>query len=234
MAVAAEIETVLVPFAARVAPLSPLDAYALVLTLPGRALRREPAVVFEAAYALVRRFALEAAEPKTFTDVFPEPDARREGARQESIDDFPPGCWVPEQPALKSRWALDKIFAPEAWAFSEARQRPNRGRGTIVGQPDTGVAAHPELEGVPKVPGYDFVEDDSDPTDPLNYDGNPGHGTGTGSVLLESGNQGHVRERSARDAHADPGDQECRPAVASGGRGGDAISPSPTAPMSSR
>ena len=87
-------------------------------------------------------------------------------------------------PALKSRWALDKIFAPEAWAFSEARQRPNRGRGTIVGQPDTGVAAHPELEGVPKVPGYDFVEDDSDPTDPLNYDGNPGHGTGTGSVLL--------------------------------------------------
>jgi serine protease len=190
VAVSADVEASLAPFAARVVPLTPLDSHALALRLPGRALRREPSIAFEAGYALVRRFDLEAAEPEIFTDVFPEPDPRREGPTGEALDGFPPGCWAPEQPDLntKKRWALENVYAPEAWAYSEARQRPSRGMGTIVAQPDTGVAAHPELAGVVRVPGYDFVNNDNDPVDPLNYEGNPGHGTGTGSVLLSPEN----------------------------------------------
>jgi serine protease len=184
VAVAATVEAALASFAARVAPLTPLDAHALALTLPGRTLRRDPSVAFEAAYALVRSFDLEAAEPETFTDVYPEPDPKRQGAPEESVDDFPPGCWAPERADLKHRWSLEKIFAPAAWALSEARQRPSRGSSIIVGQPDTGVAKHPALDGVPRVPGYNFVDNNTNTTDPLNYRGNPGHGTGTGSVLL--------------------------------------------------
>jgi serine protease len=197
---AADVEASLANFGARVTPLTSLDARALALTLPGRALRGDYSVAFEAAYALMRRFELEAAEPEIFVDVFPEADPRRQGPPQESVDDFPPGCWVPEQANLKKWWALEKIFAPQAWAFSESRQRPSRGSGIIVGQPDTGVAKHPELDGVPHVPGYNFVDNNTDTTDPLNYSGNPGHGTGTGSVLL-SPESGEISGSAPRATH---------------------------------
>ena len=41
-----------------------------------------------------------------------------------------------------------------------------------------------ELVGVAFVPGFDVIDDDNDPTDPLTESGNPGHGTGTASVLV--------------------------------------------------
>src|ERR1700720_268172 len=53
---AADVEASLANFGARVTPLTSLDARALALTLPGRALRGDYSVAFEAAYALMRRF----------------------------------------------------------------------------------------------------------------------------------------------------------------------------------
>ncbi|MDO8398896.1 MAG: hypothetical protein Q7T45_13850, partial [Bradyrhizobium sp.] len=161
--VAAAVELALAPLKARVERLSNLDHRALLLIVPGRTFKGDPAPAFEAGYELVRRFNLEAAEPEIFTDVFPEPDTRRKGPAEESIDDFPPGCWVPEQPGLNKRWAIEQIFAPAAWAASEALQRPSRGAGIVIAQPDTGIALHPELAGIAHAAGYDFVEGNSDP-----------------------------------------------------------------------
>jgi len=182
--VAAAAELALAPLKARVERLSNLDHRALLLIIPGRTFKGDPAPAFEAGYELVRRFSLEAAEPEVFSDVFPEPDLRRKGPAAEAIDDFPPGCWAPEQPELDKRWAIEQIFAPAAWAASEALQRPSRGAGIVIAQPDTGIASHPELAGIMQAAGHDFVDDNSDPTDPLNYPGNPGHGTGTASVVV--------------------------------------------------
>ena len=76
------------------------------------------------------------------------------------------------------------MFVPDAWAYSGSLNRPSRGTGVIIAQPDTGIAEHPELKNVARAPGYDFVDGDGNPTDPLDYAGNPGHGTGTASVVV--------------------------------------------------
>ncbi|MGH8918703.1 MAG: S8 family peptidase, partial [Actinomycetes bacterium] len=74
----------------------------------------------------------------------------------------------------------------QAWAFSEVRQRPDRGAGVIVAQPDTGITMHVELDGISHAPGFDVLDNDPDPTDPLvaGFGDNPGHGTGTASVVV--------------------------------------------------
>lgn len=200
LSVVAAVKQATEPLVTQVDRLSNLDHRALVLSMPGRCLRRDPAPAFEAAYELVRRFDLEAAEPDIHTDIVPEPDKRRRGAPNESIDDFPPGCWAPEQPALKPHWAIENMSVPQAWGVSDALKRPSRGVNVIVAQPDTGITAHPELQGVVHVQGYDFVDDDSDPTDPLDYVGNPGHGTGTASVVVSRGT-GHVAGSAPNASH---------------------------------
>jgi len=144
--------------------------------------------MFEAAYAMADTFALDFAEPEVLTRVMPVPDPARRGPATESIDDFPPGCWTPQAPELdrKRLWALSALQLLEAWDFSTRNGRAARGKGTIVAQPDTGVASHPELDLHRRVQGHNFVEGGNDPTDPLDYAGNPGHGTGTGSVVVGS------------------------------------------------
>ena len=59
------------------------------------------------------------------------------------------------------------------------------GAGVRVGHPDTGYTAHPQIAG-PRLriaDGYDFVDDDPDPRDPMSGKF-PGHGTATGSVIF--------------------------------------------------
>lgn len=169
---------------ARVTPLSPVDNRVLVADVPDRAFGADQAAAFAAAYVLADELNLAAAEPDLPTAFFPEvePPQPGEGAREGlSI----PGCFVPQQPELSAtpRWALEQIRVPQAWAFSQERLRPSRGDGVLVAQPDTGITAHAELAGVVTVAGVDLIDDDPDPTDPL--DGlNPGHGTGTASVLI--------------------------------------------------
>ncbi|MBC6449852.1 S8 family serine peptidase [Actinokineospora xionganensis] len=160
---------------AQVEPLSTDDPDALIIDLPDRSFATD-ADAFSAAYALADDYDALAVEPDLPTALFPEPDPVR-GA------DFPPGCWSPEHPNLAEEWALWTIRAPQAWEYSRKQGRPERGEGIVVGQPDTGVIRHREMDGVQFVPGYDFVDNDNDPTDPL-ADGNPGHGTATASVIV--------------------------------------------------
>ena len=85
------------------------------------------------------------------------------------------------------RWAVELIRADEAWAAHGVS-----GAGIRIGQPDTGVADHRELDGaVDQDAGYDFVGGKPDPTDPLSPDmRSPGHGTATASVVASRTGQG--------------------------------------------
>ncbi|MEU7532076.1 S8 family serine peptidase [Saccharothrix sp. NPDC042600] len=187
VAVADGVRTTLADFAVRVRPLSPLEPRVLLVDLPGRVPAAAPEVSFEAAYALADAFGLEAAEPDLPTDFFPEEPLFAPG--RESANGFPPWCWVAEDPELHDdpRWALGMMNVPAAWEFSAARNRLSRGEGVVVAQPDTGVTRHRELDGVFTVPGYDVLDHDDDPTDPLERGGSPGHGTATASVLVSPG-----------------------------------------------
>jgi hypothetical protein len=160
---------------------SALSAQVLVLEMPGRTLdAAAPAAAFSAAYVLADAVGSPAAEPDLPTAFFPEIDPAE--PVQESLGAVP-GCNVATEPELAADWALAAIRAREAWALSESLGRPAAGAGVVIAQPDTGVFAHPELEGVDQAGGFDTLDDDSDPTDPL--DGlNPGHGTGTASVVV--------------------------------------------------
>ena len=82
-------------------------------------------------------------------------------------------------------WSLDALRVKHAWAlFPDGRP----GDRAVVAHPDTGFTPHPELDGADLLvgEGYDFEDDDRDPTDPLTEGTlrNPGHGTGTASVIV--------------------------------------------------
>lgn len=100
-------------------------------------------------------------------------------------------------------WSLGIIKAKEAWQKAAADGRAARGEGIIVGHPDTGYTRH--LENWSNDPakrrllfefGWDFWKRDSDPTDDLEWNlgtiftagmiGNPGHGTGTSSIIFSA------------------------------------------------
>jgi subtilisin family serine protease len=186
--VTAEIRSALASLGARVAPLSALDHGVLVVDLPWRGFGTYPAA-FAAGYTLREAFDLAEAEPDLPTDFFPEPTPSDPRVpTPEALTGFPPGCWAPAEPALDADpgWALRALRVPEAWAFSEALARPTRGDPVVVAQIDTGLTAHLELDRAARAPGFDVLGGDSDPTDPM-LPGNPGHGTGTASVLVSPG-----------------------------------------------
>jgi subtilisin family serine protease len=74
------------------------------------------------------------------------------------------------------QWALRQIQAPAAWEVTTGSP------DIIVAALDTGVALdHPDLVGK-LVPGYDFVNDDDDPSD------DHGHGTYTAGIMAAQSN----------------------------------------------
>lgn len=179
------IENGLAGVGAEVSAQSTLEQGVLVVELPDRTLDgTEPAAAFTAAYAIADEFDLAAAEPDIPTPYFPEQASLpgEGGVGEESLGNIP-GCWVAAEAGLAADWAIRVIRAPEAWDFSTQSGRPSGGAGIIIAQPDTGVIAHPELAGVDRAAGFDMLDKDPDPTDPLEgY--NPGHGTGTASVVV--------------------------------------------------
>src|SRR3954469_5706806 len=170
---------------ASVAPLSRLDPRVLVAEMRDRTFEGSPrAAVFGAAHGLAEHLGVDEAEPDLPTPYFPVPPPPAVSpAVNASAAAFPPGCWVPEEPDLPVGWALERIDAAGAWALSEKAGKPVRGQGVVIAQPDTGVTAHAELEQALSGVGWDTLDDDSDPTDPLTGK-NPGHGTGTASVAV--------------------------------------------------
>ena len=205
-AVRTAVEQVLSGLRIHVSPLSALDQTVLVLDLRDRALASaRPAACFAAGYALADRFDLVGAEPDLPTVFFPEqrlPQAVEVSGG--ALSGFPPGCWVDPEAALEPTpaWAIDRMQVPAAWVFSEQAGRPSRGEDVVVAQPDTGITPHVELVGVAFVRGFDVIDDDIDPTDPMTELGNPGHGTGTASVLVSLAS--HVVTGSAPKARLMP------------------------------
>lgn len=160
---------------------SGLDAFVL-LTIPGVA-RPDRADLFEVAAALRKEIEATTVEPDLGTDYFQPEQAPPAAGAPEGVD-WTFWCWADQGPTDRD-WALKSTRVPEAWAFSEAEGKPVGGDGIAIFQPDTGVVVgHTELPaGVADDPrAANFVEGGK-PIDPRNSGGNPGHGTGTGSVV---------------------------------------------------
>jgi subtilisin family serine protease len=131
---------------------------------------------WDVAYALERElpdgYRVEPALPTAFGS--PDPD---EAAAIE--------LELAEAPAPPFGWALDQIRARAAWEASGAR-----GRGIVVGHPDTGYRLHAELvaEMFDLERDRDVIDEDDDALDPLEQGTfpeflQPGHGSRTSSVI---------------------------------------------------
>jgi hypothetical protein len=148
--------------------------YAVTGTLPRGSDDRRRARAFELSRALMAR---------TGYDVQPDLPSRaldpygQEGSSLGGEEQPLPGT---EDPL----WALKNLRVPQAWARS-----PERGLGVVVAQPDTGFTGHPELiPGLDTARDRDLLHNDDNATDPLTrrwwWPDNPGHGTGTASVVM--------------------------------------------------
>ncbi|MEV6492928.1 S8 family serine peptidase [Actinoplanes sp. NPDC051633] len=84
---------------------------------------------------------------------------------------------TPADPSYGSQWGIAKTRVNTAWGVT-------RGASSVtVAVVDTGVKKLPDL--APRIlPGYDFVNDDNDPTD------DDGHGTMTAGVIAATANNG--------------------------------------------
>lgn len=87
-------------------------------------------------------------------------------------------------------WSLKQMQVPEAWNLWHAARgdASQPGDGILIAHPDTGYRLHPQVAPILQGKGRDFVEADrpDDALDSLTDDGilqNPGHGTGTASIL---------------------------------------------------
>ncbi|MGA5301344.1 S8 family serine peptidase [Nucisporomicrobium flavum] len=84
---------------------------------------------------------------------------------------------TPNDPAYGAQWGVTRTRVDDAWDTTRGRG------GVVVAVVDTGVKALPDLSGR-ILPGYDFVNDDSNATD------DQGHGTSTADVIAGSGDNG--------------------------------------------
>ena len=130
------------------------------------------AQTWNAVHALLQHPLVVDAEPAVGYTVAPAPS--RVAARSSSgSDTHLPG-------SLPRDWSATAVGAQLAQT-----QFNVTGAGVRVGHPDTGYTAHPQIAG-PRLriaDGYDFVDDDPDPRDPMTGKF-PGHGTATGSVIF--------------------------------------------------
>ncbi|GAB4430773.1 MAG: hypothetical protein Kow0031_11730 [Anaerolineae bacterium] len=109
--------------------------------------------------------AIEFAEPNFFAGIAGEPRAA-------------PPQFQPNDPYYKFQWHLQNIQMPAAWDMST-------GQNIIVAIIDTGIDFNaPDLANTPRVAGYDFANNDPDPTD------DQGHGTHVAGTVAQSTNNG--------------------------------------------
>lgn len=114
------------------------------------------------------------------------------------------GFDLTSDPLESKQWQLAKINAPQAWKYST-------GRGVTVAVIDTGVdETHPDLQ-ANLVPGYNTLENNSDPHD------DNGHGTNVAGIIAEVGGNGIGGIGVAPDA-------KIMPVRALGEQGGTALS----------
>ena len=157
-----------------------------VLQFPGLERTVDNRSLFSIAHELQSLLGAVTVEPDLGSDFYQEPvapDAAPEGVLK---DLFLGTCFVAGDPPADRHWALDRAGVLRAFDA-----RPARGAGIRIAQPDTGVTQHTELADTTITDGFNVLTGASDPTDPLSGGGNPGHGTGTASVLA-SGPNGQV------------------------------------------
>lgn len=84
---------------------------------------------------------------------------------------------TPDDPLFVQQWGLQRIGAPTAWGTTT-------GQGVAVAVLDSGIRGHPDVPSFAPGDGYDFVQEDADPTDPGDPDYDcTSHGTMVVSVL---------------------------------------------------
>lgn len=157
-----------------------LDRHRLAM-VPGVALL-DRSDMFEVARAFRGISGAETVDPDLGTDYYDWPEAGPGGGHVESAAFW---CWTDEsKKPVDADWAINSTKVPEAWAFSDAGGKVSRGRTIRIFQPDTGIAAHPEMPaGTASNPGFlNLIEPNQPATDPMRGGANPGHGTGTASV----------------------------------------------------
>jgi subtilisin family serine protease len=87
---------------------------------------------------------------------------------------------LPTDPGYPDQWHYRLINLPKAWGKSIGRW------SMVTAVVDTGVRfEHPDLAGRLSVSGYDFIDNDRDPTDPDN-----GHGTHVSGTIAAAANNG--------------------------------------------
>lgn len=157
----------------------------LVLRFPGIERTLSQDTLFSIAYALADARNLNRAEPDLGAQVYADPLPPSAEPRAEAVDALGWLCWVDAEAPANKRWTLDTIGVLRAWD-----RFPARGRGILVGQPDTGIAEHREVdpEAVDLSRAANVLDGGTDPTDPLTPGtANPGHGTGTASLVISRG-----------------------------------------------
>ncbi len=117
----------------------------------------------EVAGTLAEDPAVEYAEPSFIAGIAAEPAPR-------------PVQFTPNDPYYRYQWHLAQIQMPAAWDRTS-------GANVLVAIVDTGIAFNaPDLAGANRLPGYDFHNNDADPTD------DHGHGTHVAGTVAQSTN----------------------------------------------
>jgi len=153
-----------------------LQAFYLV-SIPGVAFSDLAANPYDAAYALLGASQLRSVEPDLPYTNFLSASAAAlvNGSGSPSTD---------------QAWSLRNIRADQAWKIPAPPPGRNDGRGISIAHLDTGWTHHHDLDRPNFDSGYrikDFIDRKGNAQDPLNYWGNPGHGTRTGSVIMSRG-----------------------------------------------
>jgi serine protease len=157
-----------------------------------------PAQLWDDVYALRADGDIEAAEPILELAVVPPGASAEASLRGGIFSSF--DCTNGENnpgAAGDWEWSLEQVAVRAAWQ-DLAESGIGRGTGIVIGHPDTGYTKHPELNGREALGGWNFMANNDSPIDPLEQGGivpTPGHGTGTGSVIVSDegpGGRPHV------------------------------------------
>ncbi|HEU5149976.1 MAG TPA: S8 family serine peptidase [Iamia sp.] len=143
-----------------------------------------PTQMFDLAATVAARPGIARAEPDLPVTAYAPPGAEGGGTPVGAFAAAPPAPPTPDD----LRWAGRGIDVEGAWALGA------RGQGIRIGHPDTGYTPH-TLFGpgaLDLTTDRDVIDDDDDARDPLRRSPVPlarfpGHGTGTGSVIVARG-----------------------------------------------
>ena len=150
-------------------------------------MRGTEAQLSRARALLAARGDVEGVEDNGFYGLF---DQDLENGAVTTDDEARPSPTKPNDPMYKNQWHFDMVNAEGAWART-------KGEGVIVAVIDTGVSAGkladgkktkwarvPDLKNTEFVPGFNFCDNNNDPSD-----GN-GHGTHVAGTIAQSTNNG--------------------------------------------